>query len=554
MSKWCTMLVCTWLSSQGSAAAKPFDQKAARNALEIELYKRAGIDLASFPATPEKVAARQLSAPLAPGFKALYVDEEASGFTFILRTIVVSEGRGQGDKDDAHSVSFSSLANMPGTKFLITTPYLPSGGAPDLNEKWNAFTASFVDNVLGGFAEKLSLDIGKRHVMFLRKVMVYGDALHEIRVAALDNGSLVAAIGPKGSFDATAFRAFFQHLDTHLPASKALHGLAWLKAPESLPKDRQIMPGTVTFTGPSVNSPSETDHKRLGACKVAPVDTATEVHVVVSWGRKRIVGVQDGLETLQDVVVGNTAKPVVLVLAGKRLLWRVRRARDAKLQGVYLLGEGGGVIGVAKELLRAQIREDQDGWSSTGDVTKLADRVHWRGGATNPNLLRADGIIAQCFGAKSRTFHVMPNGEAFVIGDLKTMPELTSTNAKLEAALASYEALPSGSKGVANLLRSGKLRPATDKDVEGWFKGAAAAHPRKATNLATLKDNILVQKMFFVVQSSDMPENLYGADSCGFIVGKGVKIPRVPEGHSTYLFYDGYRCVGTGCRAAGLTD
>ncbi len=72
------------------------------------------------------------------------------------------------------------------------------------------------------------------------------------------------------------------------------------------------------------------------------VDRAVEVHVVSSYkgGEKLDQSRERHPPAYVDVIVEKTAKPILLVLAGyEPLVWRLRVAKDAKIDGIFLTGQ-----------------------------------------------------------------------------------------------------------------------------------------------------------------------------------------------------------------------
>ncbi|MCH8617044.1 hypothetical protein LZ016_13160 [Sphingomonas sp. SM33] len=85
-----------------------------------------------------------------------------------------------------------------------------------------------------------------------------------------------------------------------------------------------------------------------------------------------------------------------------------------------------------------------------------------------------------------------------------------------------------GDRGLAQLVNAGAIRPATKGDLAKW---------------RTAGDGM---GAYVVERQTDLPRDMYGANSRTFLVPRGVPMPRDPGSHNRILREDG-GCTGPAC-------
>lgn len=331
----------------------------------------------------------------------------------------------------------------------------------------------------------------------------------------LDDGRLLHAVGPADAFDDEALvRALAAVVATH-PANDLLY----------------VHPKADTTVA-----------ARSDPCGIAglPDDFDVVVVSVYKGSTPLDVAIDRGGHdvTREEVVVGATPKPVVLVLMGyDPIVWNVGQTADANIAGILAQGaHRQAVIGVPKSTPMVSY--------SSGDGPN-ACRSFRTGRADDPALGKR---VRELFGRGVATFLDRKAGPRFVVGEVageaEYSPEIT-----LASVVLPGNVMPGGQRGIDRLVREKSLRLATEGEVAAWVNGAARQRGRSADEVRRgMGLSLRGEAVYFVLGDFELPPGLYGAHSRTFLVPAGATPPSGERAHNTFLTMDGFSCYGAGCR------
>jgi len=331
----------------------------------------------------------------------------------------------------------------------------------------------------------------------------------------LDGGGLFYLSGPEAGFDHAMKEALAAGLASAYPASELLY--AHVEPPKRDP---------------------------YHPCGFEKLPEPFEIQAVgIRRGGNELEGMaidpEDEEAGEQAVAVGSTAKPVVLILmSGQPTVWRVMSTPDSRIAGVIASGNGvQRVIGLADGVQLKEIDpHDRNScppfvaYEAEGrDYEQFADRI-WE--------VFAQGVSRM---------HTMHGGGYFRIGELGSEPTLRGNLQVEDVVLNPAENLLPGTLGLAQLKAQGLIRPARTTDLDDWlanYEPRGEFDPDRYRQRLDLK--FRMQKAFVINDTTDVPNDMYGANSALFLVASGVPEPGGDLGHNTFLYADG-RCVGPDC-------
>ena len=95
-----------------------------------------------------------------------------------------------------------------------------------------------------------------------------------------------------------------------------------------------------------------------------------------------------------------------------------------------------------------------------------------------------------------------------------------------------------GADGLAQLVEAGKLRPATQKDIDAWVETASAEFKHLNPDLK-VETRMRPERTYVVLGPFDMPAGLFGSHLRSFIVPEGAPLPGGNPGHCDFYYMDG---------------
>ncbi|MHC4597507.1 MAG: hypothetical protein ACYS47_00730 [Planctomycetota bacterium] len=258
------------------------------------------------------------------------------------------------------------------------------------------------------------------------------------------------------------------------------------------------------------------------------------VHAVGTYAGAVPVNVRlddSGHETKQiEVVVNKPKETVLLVLtAYEPVVWRVGRTRETKIAGILVSGyHGQALIGVDKKTPHALSSYENGG----------SFEYFFADGAC-PELLQMDKAIHRLVGREIHRFHYRPRKGVFTIGKSPASEEevlYSSDLAIQDYAIRHPKAV--GQRGLNRLVAEGKLRLATQEDIEAWVDKASEKYKRFNPDLS-VEASMRVGTTYVVLEKLTLPNGLYGAHSRDFIIPVGMDFPDGPRCHNSFFRMDG---------------
>jgi hypothetical protein len=236
-----------------------------------------------------------------------------------------------------------------------------------------------------------------------------------------------------------------------------------------------------------------------------------------------------------EVVVNVPDKPVVLVLtAYDPTVWRVGRTKETTIAGVIVSGyHGQALIGVTKDTPRA-----------LSTYTNKGNFPYFFASDASPRLLEMNDAVKALVGREMDRFENRADDQGvFHVG---AAPKdaggvIYSDDLKVEdyaRPAAVVAAAPSGEEGLQKLVKDGKLRLATQADIDAWVDKASEKYKRFNPELR-IETHMRPGRVYVVVDRCTLPDGLYGAHSRSFIVPDKVPIPDGPMGHNNFYLMDG---------------
>lgn len=355
---------------------------------------------------------------------------------------------------------------------------------------------------------------GRRVAAYVGTAENYGTR-NRLVFVFLDDGRLLHAVGPAGAFDEEALvRTLAAVVATH-PANELLYVHPKAEAAAAARSDPCGIAGL----------PDDFDVVVVNVYKGStPLDAAID---------------RSGHEvTREEVVVGATPKPVVLVLIGyDPIVWNVGQMAQANIAGILAQGvHRQAVIGVPKSTPMASY--------STGDGPNACPYFRAER-AGDPRLAKR---VRELFGRDVATYLDRKAGPRFVVGEVAGEAEY-SPDITLASVVLPDRVMPGGQRGIDRLVREKSLRLATDGEVAAWAEGAARQRGQGSDELRRRLGHSLSQGSVYVVLGDfELPPGLYGANSRTFLIPPGATPPSGDRAHNTFLAMDGFSCYGSGCR------
>ena len=357
---------------------------------------------------------------------------------------------------------------------------------------------------------------GRRVAAYVGTAESYGER-NRLVFVFLDDGRLLHAVGPAGAFNDGALTRVLAALVATHPANEFLYAHANEDAIARPANDPCGIAGL----------PDDFDVVMLSVMRGSkPLDIAID---------------QSGYEVArEEVVVGSTPKPVVLVLNGyDPIVWNVGQAPGARIAGVL-------AVGVYRQAVTGLPKTTRMTAYSSSDGPNACRYFRPESGEANA-LKPVDRRIRELFGRKIGTFRNVKGGERFVVGDVSG-DVVHSPNVTLAQVALPADVLPGGQRGIDRLVKEQALRVATDAEVAAWIAGASQRTGQPADDYRRRVPGVRNDRVYVLARDVALPAALYGANSHTFIVPPGVPVP-APEarGHNTFLLVDGFKCTGTGC-------
>ncbi len=224
-----------------------------------------------------------------------------------------------------------------------------------------------------------------------------------------------------------------------------------------------------------------------------------------------------------DVFVNEPGKNVVLALgAYEPSVWNVRWSPETVVAGVFVSGyHRQALAGLGSEV--PVLNASYDNPSGCGYF--YLDRN---------DVAKADAIVRKVFGRSAHTYFVATGGQV-TFGDQAA--SYTQSARPTVESLRDPNTPLAGQAGIEQLLREGKLRIATHRDVSEWQAAVSRSQNLPQLNVIGAGSqrsigDISAGNTYVVIKPMRYPAGLYGAHSVTFLVEAGVSKPEGNPGHS----------------------
>lgn len=244
---------------------------------------------------------------------------------------------------------------------------------------------------------------------------------------------------------------------------------------------------------------------------------------------------QSGHDATQiDVLVNSSKKPVVLMLgAYEPTIWNIVWAPGTEIAAVMISGYHrqvvAGLKGGIPVLVDTCLGED-------GKIAGLCNNFYVTAETTD-SLNTFSGSM---FGRPVDMVYLSHNGEVVVGDPLPAGAKVVTSSAITPESFHVDGAVLAGKAGLDYAVRNGLIREATTVDVQTYTRawgdldkkmGVPDAPP--ISGQVETKAKSFNGPLYIVMKPFVYPTGLYGANSAGFIIPKGVPRPSGDKGHSS---------------------
>jgi hypothetical protein len=256
-----------------------------------------------------------------------------------------------------------------------------------------------------------------------------------------------------------------------------------------------------------------------------------------------------GHETREIAIHATPADSAVFLVltAYDPVIWVINPAAHAQIKGILVMGYHSQAIAnlppnVPWKIITYVDSRAQHTSRASGAIATSADCGHgayaYEGGQ---NLEELDRKVTAMTDRRLDAFAGANKATAFPTD--ATSPSAPVVDKPLALTSIALLDIPSGQPGVAELVRRGVLRPATNADIEAWL---AAATKRSPTgHLAPVpRSAIRTHNLYTALKNFRVPAGLYGGHSISVLLAEGITSVTDNGSHNDY--YD--IATGVACR------
>lgn len=244
-----------------------------------------------------------------------------------------------------------------------------------------------------------------------------------------------------------------------------------------------------------------------------------------------------------EVIVNKPGESVVLVLmAYDPVIWKVKKTFSTTVLGVVLAGYHEQIVSGLPKVTpvleaiyekKTACRYFYDSIEPGGQKYYIAQRIEKITGSQPVEYITAAYEGKFFVGDKNLTSPFMQYSNDDPDAVLKQ--ELEEKGEKIDDVLPAEE-------GINQLIRQGKIRPASTTDIDDWSK-ISSQHRDGGRHL------MHPGFTYVILTQIQFPRGMYGAHSKSFILKEDAPLPTGQIAHNTvYLMKDGV-CMGTACAA-----
>ncbi len=360
--------------------------------------------------------------------------------------------------------------------------------------------------------ERVFIEAGGKRVAALRGAFERHGQWNTAVAVFLDGGRMLYAAGPRDAFDDKALAQVLASLVKVHPADDLLYAHATASPRRAV--NRNDPCGVPGLKG---------DYDVVA---ISVTRGSVEIEEQIDMSGQRVA--------LEDVVVGETPNPVVLLLMGDSpVVWKVGRSPGARIAGVLAQGRHRQAVLGLPESTPITTYSGSDGANAcpyflVGERVYISDKA------------KIQARVTELFGRGIDELITRKANQRFQVGTIDG-PVTHAGNLDVKRLALPDDVMPGGQPGVDWLVNRKKLRVATPEEVAAWRKGFES---RTGRTQAFTESDFRSGEVYMLNGETRVPY-LAGANSRTFIVPAGVPLPAGDRGHNSFLLMDGYRCVGT---------
>ncbi|MBI9085150.1 MAG: hypothetical protein JEZ11_16260 [Desulfobacterales bacterium] len=238
-----------------------------------------------------------------------------------------------------------------------------------------------------------------------------------------------------------------------------------------------------------------------------------------------------------EVVVNKPDSPIVLALmAYDPVIWKVKQSRRSRILAVIVGGyHTQALLGLPKDIPKIfAVHEEKEScpyfyaYKGGTGLDKAVERIHQITGKELAQLLTD------------------PIENRFYIGSQETIDPSSlvySSDTHIDEYL-DMERPPVGQKGLDLLVKQGKIRLASRKEIDAWVDKASAKSKRYNKKIL-ISHHIVERWTYLVLDNFELPDGLAGAHSRAFIIPEGKNLPTGPRGHNSFYLMSTGTFMGT---------
>ncbi|MBF0311394.1 MAG: DUF1311 domain-containing protein [Magnetococcales bacterium] len=264
-----------------------------------------------------------------------------------------------------------------------------------------------------------------------------------------------------------------------------------------------------------------------------------EVHLVAA-----LRGIKSSTRQLADakyptrtseVVVNRPDAKIVLVLSGNEpIIWAVRTMPRTEIVAVVLGGQ------YPQEVIGLPPGTPMQKYIATEFQGKPPEcwKSFWFNGTKN-ELSTMIKKVENYTGRTANLIYLYPNNQRYIIGGSAGIEEsaLIFHAPKDSQTPVVFSRLPPGQEGLRELVRQGKIRPASKEDIESWVEAATSRfkkyNPDDSTKVT--RHGLNASDSYAILGEVVLPD-LKGVGVSSFIIPKGV--PKPDAAGNRVHFYD----------------
>lgn len=295
------------------------------------------------------------------------------------------------------------------------------------------------------------------------------------------------------------------------------------------------------------------------SCVLEGIPEDARVYATSGYGKYITIPVlldgETDATTIRRVLVSDTEKPVVLVLMGDGPnVWQVETCQGVVIAGVLATGRGRqAVIGIDSNTpLRLLSRTAS---ISCPILRRYEGQGHRRGGAApgSPGDWEEFQQSVEAITGLRDTQYVSGRGmRQIALGPQGNSCRNGYQQPRAPLRLAHYPAegtVSSGRAGVDELIREGRIRRASTRDIESWISGAEM-RDYQGSNLKwvtqALRSLQSESKAFVILEKIRIPTGLHGAHRLFFLIPEHVEKPDPVSTHAQCYYMKNFSARNCG--------